>query len=86
MDVLGYIASALGGGLFTALVFVVSQSNKISGMSTKLDGIVTQLNNHISSEQPTCSFHNTMNQTVTENKARIDAMEGRVGRLEQSRG
>lgn len=50
------IASALGGSLFTALVFVFAFSNKITGMSLTLTECAKKIDKHIENT-PVCGYH-----------------------------
>ncbi len=81
MDIVGYIASALGGGLFTSLVFVFGFSNKISKMAAQLDAFTEdikttkeRLGKHLENT-PTCSQHAGV-------EVRCDNLESKVRQIE----
>ncbi len=84
MDILGYLSAALGGGLFTALVFVFAQSNTIASMRTEVKGLVVAFNNHVVTP-PTCTFHQQIASGAEVTKTEIDNLKDRLGRLESWR-
>ncbi len=84
MDILGYVASALGGGLFTALTFVFAQSNQISSMRTEIKAIAKQLEAHINSP-PTCTFHQSIASATDVSKVEVEGLKSRINQLENWR-
>jgi hypothetical protein len=51
------LASALGGALITALVFVLAFTNKITMISANLATVSDRLDKHVSLPVTPCAFH-----------------------------
>jgi len=83
-EILGYISSALGGGLLTALIFIFAYSNKITKLTTEVEGLTKQINEHIK-EGPVCAFHQSVYREVGSNASNIKHLERRIERLEGGR-
>ncbi len=74
MEILGYISSFLGGGLITALLFVVGYTNKLTAMSTKLDVLARDLEHHLETPTTCCPFHEALSENVAVLKSKgVDA-------------
>ena len=64
MDVYSIIVGFLGGGLFTAVVFVMGYSNKLTSIMKGQEAIEKEqktlaeaFRDHVKTQQPICQYH-----------------------------
>ena len=89
MDIMGYMASALGGSLLTAFVFIFAFTSKIEKMAIaqknttdNLKILSDRFDQHVQNT-PTCSFHNEINRETATAAAQLVGLEGRISSLEK---
>ncbi len=72
MDIMAALASFLGGGFLTAIIFVVGYTNKITALSTKVEALTIALNAHVTSTTPMCSAHQQISERLAVLKAKVE--------------
>ncbi len=71
-DLMALIASFLGGGLFSTVVFVFGFSNTISSMKTTLTATCKKFDEHLE-HPPVCLLHQQMENDVAVLKSKNES-------------